>query len=360
MTQPPVTPAETKRPAPKKKPQRRGFLSVLFGFIRGIATKLAIIIALVFLALEALTPSLDYTKAEPLAPSTTNYKKEGQEVVGTTLYRTLSVSLITADFDKVDTKFFMPTNGGTTDLPLIVIAADMLSTEELQQHIRAIGSAVLVIYSSDKTGLMTGPNWPFWPEGVDRNILAKALDVIETNPLTRRVTTQRRLHQAPEEIAEIVRWSSANLFTSRENIHLIGIGVGTLTATAAANRLGSLNSQVKTLSLVYPIADLSGMMAASMTNVPTLIQTPLGYVGSFLFRRLELKTQLPKVQAPKLLIIPGRDLRLPQWASEQAALFAEEPKKVMIIETDYKGLGNVEVSEKVQQAIRNWLMADRP
>lgn len=276
-------------------------------------------------------------------------------------YRAYRSSILTKDYRELQVDVILPQNLPQS-LPLTIIAAGFLKPEQMLDWVQPRGNNAIVIYRSPRLERILGPSRPFWSQITGINSLASFWNVVGTNPLSKWYAVYEAMHEAPYDISEIARWAQDTLQIDGSKINLVGLGSGSLTTTAAAHRMQSIGFFPRTLTLVYPPADLAAVFRDHLFYMPQVLRSPLSYGLTFVYRRLDLNQHLPFISGAdnkRLIIIPQN-----AWEISTEAATPQLPSNgygtdVAYIDVKQAATQNSQTVMTIRDKIVSWLMAQR-
>lgn len=315
---------------------------------------------LFYISLEFFTPSLEFragdkgdyrSAAEPDWVTLVSASGVG--------YRVYHSRLVTSDYREVPIDVILP-QSLPRGLPLTIIATNFIRPEQLLDWALPRGNNAVVLYHSARLGRLLAPDFPFWSQIRGINSLDSLWSVVTTNPVTKWYATYKALHEAPGDIGEIVRWAQTTLQVDSSRINLVGLGSGCLTTAAAAHRLQTMGTFPRTITLVYPPANLPAAISETLFYVPSVIRGTLSYFMTFIYRRLELERHLRAVTGDdnkRLLVIPINAWEL----STQTTLPAVQSAGVVDVErinANYALYYDTRNITQIRDKVTSWLLEE--
>lgn len=336
-------------------------LYAVYSFFRGLFSFAVFLCFFLFIVMEVTTPTLSFSPDDPLPNM--HAATPGEWVSPTAnsgfnekTYRTI---ITTANNRKLQADFFAPPTLGSGPIPLTIIVSSFLPPEKLFQQVRPQGYNATLIYRSPRYNRIMTDSWPSWAQISNASSFGDYWNILCTNPLTKFYNTHAGFHETPDDITDIVLWARKNIHADMGRINLIGLGSGAMTAAAAANQLNTIGLPVRTLTLIYPPADLPSAIADNLIFWPTWMRNSIGLTASLLYARLDLNRHLPRVGAEttKLIIVPINSFDLAAYAAAPSILLAGSRTTVQRIDVNFKGYYTTEVIETVRQTVGKWLVA---
>lgn len=276
-------------------------------------------------------------------------------------YRAYRTSILTSDYRDLQVDVILPQNLPQS-LPLTIVAAGFLKPEQMLDWVQPRGNNAIIIYRSPRLERILGPSLPFWSQITGINSLASFWNVLGTNPLSKWYAVYEAMHEAPYDISEIARWAQDTLQIDGSKINLVGLGSGSLTATAAAHRMQSIGFFPRTLTLVYPPADMAAVFRENLFYVPKSIRNPLSYGLTFVYRRLDLNQHLPFISGAdnkRLIIIPQNAWEISTEAATPTLPANGYGTDVAYIDVKQTSAQNAQTVAAIRDKIVSWLMAQR-
>ena len=274
-------------------------------------------------------------------------------------YRVYHSRLTTSDSREVPVDVILP-QSLPRGLPLTIIATNFIRPEQLLDWVLPRGNNAVILYHSARLDRLLAPDFPFWSQIRGINSLDSLWSVVTTNPVTKWYSTYKALHEAPGDIGELVRWAQSTLQIDSSRINLVGLGSGCLTTAATAHRLQTMGTFPRTITLIYPPADLPAAIGETLFYVPSLLRSPLSYVLSFVYRRLELEQHLSAVTGDdnkRLLVIPINAWEL----STQTTLSAVQSAGVVDVErinANYALYYDTRNITQIRDKVTSWLLEE--
>ena len=309
------------------------------------------------LFMEVTPPSLDYSKGPP-APYRSAQPADWTENTGGTKPRTYRTKLTTHDYRSLQIDVFAPPNMKDAPLPLTIIIAGFMSPEWLFEKVRPHGNNAVIFYTSPRLERMNGPFLPSVSQSRNASGLSGYWNLMATNPLNHIYSIHAGLHEAPADIVDIVSWAVENVNADVNRINIIGLGSGSLIASAAADALQVSGKPPRTLTLIYPPADMSSAITDNLIRWPRWVRDPLARLLELNFFRLGFERHLPYLSyISKLLVIPENAFELATYAAEPAIRLAGDKTDVVRHDLGYKGYYTDENTNGVRDIVGQWLIS---
>ncbi len=318
-------------------------------------------VGVALIILQLLTPSLSYDATS----AKLTYKHAGSTSWSTLrgesgeTWTSQQVTLVTSDDRTLKVDYLRPQGtSSAANQALTVIVAGFLPVEWLIDQIRPTGNQTVVIYRSPRLKRMLISGWFPLHQLHSAKSIGDYWTFLTSNPLTYGYNVYMGLHEAPGDIVDIVDWARSYLAIDAQRINLIGIGAGALVAAAAANKLNTIALPARTLTLVYPPADLASAIRDNATSAPRWSRPLLATVLTPLYVRLTLTDHLSRTHPTrKYLIIPRRSFELATYAAEPAISVAGPEATIDYLDVDYSSLHLEGNSYQLRQKIGTWLVA---
>lgn len=329
----------------------------LLKFVRSIAFAAFFL----YLGLELITPSLKFSD-----PSDEYYKNEGTPewvsfaTSSGTTYRIYKNTLTTYDNRSLDVEVFIPP-GPPSNLPLTVIAANFIPPEQLADWIQPRGNNAIIIYRSPRLEKIMGNAFPRLKQLGHINSFSGFIDFLAENPLAYWYNMQQALHEAPYDISEIVRWATQRLNIDKNRINLLGLGSGSLEIAAAGHRLRNMGLTSRSLTLIYPPADLDSAIRDNLIFWPQWSRRPASLILAFVYRRLDLTRHLSPADLQidkRLMVVPINAFELYTSAALPAADLAGPGTNIEHINVNYALYYDKANIATIRNRVANWLTAE--
>ncbi len=344
-----------------QRPRPRGWLRRLWGHVCWIMRwlrRLLTCAAVAVLALELLTPSLDFSKSAGDFAFNPDYEQTHQAGSPETdlppgVVRRARLMTTDSRFLTVDVQA-PPGILESGPIPLTIIVPGLMTPDWALGPLEVSGHNAVIVYHSPREARVLGPNWPALTmlDQQDGGLWT----FLTTNPLTKGYALHQALHEAPLDVAEIARWATTAFQAESGRINLIGIGSGALVAAAAADRMRAMGIPARTLTLVYPPADLDLAIRDLFFGLPEPVSSVLGSGLALLYRRLELARHLPAItHASKQLIIPLEAMELASYSALPAVDMAGRNSRVVEQKFGYSSLTLTQNVVAVRDIIWRWL-----
>lgn len=340
-------------------PRRRG--GRFLGLIRWILLwirRLLVLGVFIVLGLELMSPSLDFSKGGGDFAFNPDYEQahtSGMPESGMPPGVVRRAHLMTTDsrFLTVDVQA-PPGAFETGPIPLTIIIPGLMTSEWTLGALDVKGHNAVIVYRSPREDRILGPNWPVLTM-LDKHE-GGLWTFLTTNPLTRGYALHQALHEAPLDVAEIARWATSAFQAEAGRINLVGIGTGALVAAAAADRLQAMGLPARTLTLVYPPADLKLAIRDHFSALPAPVRDVLGSGLALLYRRLDLARHLPAVaETRKQLLIPQEAPELASYVALPAVEMAGSNSAAMQLTFGYASVTLPQNVVVVRDIIWRWL-----
>lgn len=325
--------------------------------------KLSFFAAVLFYGvLEIMTPSMKFAGDDH-----ENYRSATQPQWFTLVsqnglgYRAYRTSILTSDYRDLQVDVILPQNLPQS-LPLTIVAADFIKPEQMLDWVQPRGNNAIVIYRSPRLERILGPSLPFWSQISSIDSINSFWNVLGTNPISKWYATYEALHEAPYDLSEIARWAQDTLQIDGSRINLVGLGSGSLVAAAAAHRMQSIGFFPRTLTLVYPPADLKSVLQENFFYIPSTLRTPLSYALAFVYRRLDINRHLPFISGTdnkRLIIIPDNAWDISTEAATPTLPTGGYGTDVIHIDVNHASTQNNQTVMMVHDKIVAWLMTQR-
>ena len=344
-----------------QKPSAIKRLHSLLSFFRGLFSFAVFMCFFLFILMEVTTPTLSFSPDDPmpaLHPATPGewINPTGKGGFSEKTYRTI----ITASNNrKLQADFFGPATLGNGPLPLTIIVSSFLSPEQLLPQVRPQGYSATIIYRSPRFDRIMANSWPSWAQIRNASSFGDYWNILCTNPITKFYNIHSGFHETPDDITDIVLWAREHIHADMGRINLIGLGSGSLTAAAAANQLNTLGLPVRTLTLIYPPADLPSAVSDNLIFWPRWMRSSVGMVTSLIYARIDLNRHLPMVGAEtsKLIVVPVNSFDLAAYAASPSILLAGSKTTVKRIDVNFKGYYTPEVIENIRLTVGKWMVS---
>ena len=344
----------------QKRPALRR-LYALISFFRGLLSFSVFSCFFLFIVMEVTTPMLSFSPDDPLPDmhAATQGEWVNPSDKGGTGEKSYRTTITTENNRKLQVDFYGPSTLGNGPIPLTIIVSNFIPPDKLLPQVRPQGYNATVIYRSPRFSRIMTDNWPSWAQIRNASSFGDYWNIICTNPLTKFYNTHAGFHETPGDITDIVLWARKHLHADVGRINLIGLGSGALTATAAANQLNTIGLPVRTLTLIYPPADLPSAIADNLIFWPKWMRNSVGSVSALIYARLDLNRHLPRVGAEtnKLIIVPINSFDLAAYAAAPSIIMAGSRTTVQRIDVNFKGYYTSEVIETVRQTVGKWLVS---
>lgn len=348
--------AQSKPPA---KTSRISGFWVIVHIVRSALNWIIAPLALALLIIELSTPTLSYNANS----DTVTYRDDqpAQDVVVTGFngqsWPALRTTLVTHDYRNLKIDYVVPDNLGNSPLPLTVVVAGFLTPDWLIDRVIPHGHNVVAIYRSPRSERMLGPYLPYAGSLSNASKMADYWNILATNPFNKLYNVHAGLHEAPDDVVDIITWARSKLGVDIGRINIIGLGSGGLIASAAAHKLQTIGMPVRTLTLVYPPANLQSAVKDNLIGLPRWMRGPVASVLNLVYFRLQLSRHLPTlVYGQKLLVLPRNSYDLATYAADPAISMAGPDSTVKYLDVDYAGYYDAQVSEHVRALVNNWLI----
>lgn len=286
------------------------------------------------------------------------------------IWKTHQVETETWDKRRLNISVLVPNHNtapGVHKNPLTVIVTGFISPEWLLGYIRMRPGNAVLIYNSPRQkqilGMTTKSSSRITPSETEEDeggIFSGLWETITTSPPGRWYAIHQGLHEAPVDVAEIVRWAIKEHYADRHRINLVGIGSGSLIATTAASMLQDMGYPVRSLTLVNPPADLQKSISDQLLDSPEFLRPALSDGLAFLFRRLKLEKHLPKL-APETkiqLLAPRSAIEIRESAVTPAAAYLKESDRYAQIDYNYSPMISDHNAWFIHDTIRKWLLTE--
>lgn len=318
---------------------------------------------IVYLLIELTTPGLRFNGEDGYKYRSVETPKWQTQIsrngVGYYAYHT---EMIAADRRIVPIDVYLPQHL-PQGLPLTIISANFIRTEQMLDWVQPRGNNAIIIYHPPRQERLLAPSYPFWSQITHIRSFTDFWNVLATNPVNKWYSTYRAMHEAPYDISEIVRWAQDTLGVDSNHINLVGMGTGSLTMAAAADRLQTgMGIFPHTLTLIYPPADIHATIYESLFYVPGWIRSPLSYGLTFAYRRLELERHLSRVVGndnKRLLVVPINAWELSTLATLPAIQSAGQDANVSRIDVNYAMFYDIKNIDTIRNSVLNWLKSER-
>jgi len=279
-------------------------------------------------------------------------EKSTIQVLGHTysLYRSI---VTTDDFREMVAELIVPRGEITSDLPLIIVNSAFMRGNDVLAIMGSSGNNAMLVYTPPDLYNMRYNVSAATP---DSSFLRTFWEGLRLNPINRWINIYIGLNRAPSDIVRLVDWARDTTKIDIKRINVIGLGLGCLTATQAALALEKIGLPPRTLTLVFPPADLQAAIEATVGGY--WIGSAFGAFNEFMLRRMLLPQTLPLITSPqKLLIVPVRDFDIPTYAVEPAIHLSRSGKTTFRINMEYKGWSLPQYTRAIRDQIFDWLIA---
>lgn len=307
--------------------------------------------------LEIFTPSLNFRENIPAAyrSDTPAGWTETSSLQSEKTYRT---SILTDDYRQVQLDFFAPPNFTTAPIPLTIIASPFMLPEWVISKVRPRGFNAVLVYTTNRLERVQGPAFPTLAQLSAASSPKDYWSLIASNPVNYAYNLHAALHEAPADIANIVRWAKANANIDGSRINLIGLGVGSLQASSAALALQAAGIPARTLTLINPPANMPSAIQDNLSKWPTWLRRPIAWVLSKLYFRLDLTRSLPYLneKTARLIVLPVNSFELATYAAEPALALAGPKAGAVRIDMKYNGYYDDTYINTVRDTVGKWLV----
>lgn len=228
-----------------------------------------------------------------------------------------------------------PTDG-EGPYPLLVLLAGFRTGGESLGHVPVHGPNLLVGYE-----------YPYTPERWERR--GGPLEV----PALRRAVLR-----VPGQVALVRRLVSDLEDVDEGRTSLLGYSFGALFTPAALRVARRRGAPFRGAILAYGGADIRRLLAANLDLEPGLLRGAAARLAAAAIRPLEPALHLPHLEGRFLVIRGSRDERIPPGSAELLADLLPEPKRIVRLEAGHMGPGNPDVTRRVVELSREWLLAE--
>jgi hypothetical protein len=343
---------EGKKESPRPKRPSRPVRLLKGTFV--LLKRLALLTALALGTIELLSPSLNFSKGpgSHAFRSDTPLENFSLTTESGRVLQSKRTEILTSDYRRLTVDALSPDNLiGKAPLPLTIVVTGFLEPEWTLDQFALRSQNAVIVYRSPRQERMLGPAWP------NRLMLRDSLWLaLTTNPVTKWYNLHQGLHEAPLDISEIARWAVDTLGVERTRINLIGLGSGGLLAAAAAERMQSMGLPARSLTMIYPPAELDSAIRDNL-DLPEVLRDPASKALAFLYRRLDLSRHLPFITTSvKQLIIPINAFELATYAALPAVTLAGENIKVRQVNVNYSGYYLNQNVAFIRDTVLRWLV----
>jgi hypothetical protein len=347
-------PPPSKRPPPPKLNGVRALLAMSWSALKFLLTPFVIF----FIALQFATPSLSFdakssarTYKQAMEPTWQSVTSQSGQV-----WQTQQVKIITRDYRTIVADFIRPQGGDSSPQPLTIAIANFVPVEWLLDRVKPQGNQAFLVYRSPRAVGMMQQNWNALERLQTASKLSHYWAILTSNPVSQLYNVYMGLHEAPEDVVDIVNWAIENIHSDIGRINLIGLGSGSLVAAAAANKLNAIGLPARTLTLVYPPADLASATRDNLIHYPHWSRPLLAALLEPLYFRLSLERHLTRIYPTnKLIIIPRKSFDLATYAAEQATVWAGEHATIEYVDVNYTGFYDPINGNRVRELVGKWL-----
>ena len=258
---------------------------------------------------------------------------------------------------------------GYNPLPLTIVTGGFVSPEWVLGYIQARPGNALIVYRSPRLKAIAEASWfglggeprALYPSGdatEENGLLARAWRIARTNPLRYWYALHQGVHEAPVDIAEIVRWATEKSYARRGEINLVGIGTGSLTTTAAATILRGTNFPMQTVTLINPPIDLQMAFEDALSGWPEFLRPTMAKALGVLYRRLDLTPHLPALAASTRLqmLLPRNALDVPNYDTSSLPPLMGTDDRFAVIEYSYTSVTADHNARFVSDIVQGWLL----
>lgn len=328
-------------------------LSPLWGALKAVV----FLLLLAFGLLEVFTPSLNYTSYPP-KPFRSASPPGWVEPNETQPLRSYHTNILTNDYRNLQVDYFTPDNLSASPIPLTVIVTGFMMPEWLLPRVNPRGFNAVVIYRSPRIARVARGAFPTLLQARNARTFTDYWNLMGTNPLNYMYNIHAGLHEAPGDIADIVRWAVGNINADPGRINIVGLGTGALVAAAAVDGLQTSGIPPRTLTLVNPPADISSAVADNLLNWPRWMRQPLAKIMELVYFRLDLSRHVPHLTSTKtLMVIPHNSFELATYAAEPVTyLTTGTLGTTQYIDMHYKGFYDDRNVSALHDMVGRWLI----
>jgi len=268
-----------------------------------------------------------------------------------TKYTIRKATVTTDDYRTINAELIVP-EGADGQLPLVIIASAFLRTEDVLAMLGPTGNNAVIVYTPPQLynmfyGITAASN--------DSSSLRVFWEALRLNPVNRWANIYIGLNRSSSDIIRLVDWARETADIDIDRVNLVGLGLGSLGVTQAALALEHIGLPPRTLTLVFPPADLEAAVSATYGN--SFMAKVYGKFNAFMLRRMVLNETLPLTNtADKLLIVPKAEFEIPTYAVEPVKQLARSGrKKVSHIDINYQGWSLPHYTRAIRDEIYTWL-----
>lgn len=335
--------------------KRNGLLAILAP-LWGLFKLVFFILLFSVIAIEVVTPSLNYSSGGPKpyrSASPADWVEAGSEYPR----RAFRTKLTTHNYRSLQVDYIAPPNLRDNPIPLTIIVTGFMTPEWMIEKVRPQGYNAVVIYRSPRSARINGTMLPTVLQARNASSWSDYWNLFTTNPFNYAYNLHAGLHEAPGDIVDIARWGIDNIKADPNRINIIGVGTGSLIAAAAANGMQGSGIIPRSLTLVYPPADMDSAIIDNLIDWPKWIRPAVAKITELAYFRLSLKRHLPNVEeTAKLLVLPVNAFELASYAAEPAVALAGRKTTVERINLNYTAYYNDTNINTVRETVGRWLV----
>lgn len=321
-----------------RPPGVRAAVRRLSRIVVGVVAAAAVAVALVFTGWVVGERSRDPLEAVDLDPGAIRVVRDTARPATTAagerrIYRELRFE--STGLGAVEITVSRPTDADGP-YPLLVLLAGFRTGGESLRHVPAHGP-----------NLVVGYEYPYTPER-----WARRSGPLEVPAL------REAILRVPGQVALVRRLVSDLEDVDGRRTSLLGYSFGALFTPAALRVARRRGVPFRGGILAYAGTDIRRLLEANLDVDPGLLRRAVAGIAAAAIRPLEPALHLPHLEGRFLAIRGARDERIPRESSERLADLLPEPKRIVRLEAGHMGPENPEVTRRVVELSREWLLAE--